>query len=89
VLDEFVEYFKENPKLEVALQGHTDNRGDPTVNMVLSQNRAKTVADYLSRSVSERRITYKGFGETVPIATNDTEEGRAKNRRTVFVVTSK
>lgn len=90
VLNEFSEYLKENPHLHVALQGHTDNKGDPGSNMILSENRAKTVSDYLlSLSIDKSRITFKGFGETKPIASNVSEEGRAKNRRTVFVVTSK
>jgi outer membrane protein OmpA-like peptidoglycan-associated protein len=90
VLDEFIDYLKQNPGLRVALQGHTDNVGNPQANMVLSENRAKAVFNYLtSHSISNARITYKGYGETKPIADNNTEEGRAKNRRTVFVVTSK
>ncbi len=90
VLDEFIEYLKVNPKLIVAIQGHTDNIGKPADNMILSQNRAKAVADYLvSHAISPSRISHKGFGETVPVAGNDLEKGRAKNRRTVFVVTSK
>ncbi len=90
VLHEFSDYLKENPNLNVALQGHTDNVGNPTDNMTLSQNRAKAVADYLlSLNISKTRITFKGYGETQPITSNTTEEGRAKNRRTVFVVTSK
>jgi outer membrane protein OmpA-like peptidoglycan-associated protein len=90
VLDEFIDYLSQNPYLRVALQGYTDNVGNPGDNMILSENRAKAVYDYLiSHSVSSTRVTYKGFGETKPIADNNTEEGRAKNRRTVFVVTSK
>ncbi len=90
VLAEFIEYLQQNPKLNVALQGHTDNVGNPASNMVLSENRAKAVFEYLvSNSIDRSRVSYKGFGETKPIADNSTEAGRAKNRRTVFVVTSK
>jgi outer membrane protein OmpA-like peptidoglycan-associated protein len=89
VLDEFKEYLRENPKISVALQGHTDNVGNPEANMLLSENRAKAVYDYLSASIEKTRLSYKGFGETKPIADNDTQQGRAKNRRTVFVVISK
>ena len=90
VLEEFSIYLNENPQLHVALQGHTDNVGDPLSNMTLSENRAKAVADYLiSLSIDKSRITSKGFGETKPIADNNMEVGKAKNRRTVFVVTSK
>ena len=90
VLDEFIIYLKENPRLNVVLQGHTDNVGNPADNMILSENRAKTVSDYLaSNLINKSRLSYKGYGETKPIASNEKEEGRAKNRRTVFVVTSK
>ncbi len=90
VLDEFADYLKTNSVLRVALQGYTDNVGNPQSNMVLSENRAKAVFDYLvSRKILETRLSYKGFGETRPIASNAFEQGRAKNRRTVFVVTSK
>jgi outer membrane protein OmpA-like peptidoglycan-associated protein len=90
VLDEFIDYLRQNPGVNVALQGHTDNVGSPADNMKLSENRAKAVYDYLvSNSISSSRVSYKGFGETKPIADNNTAEGRAKNRRTVFVVTSK
>jgi outer membrane protein OmpA-like peptidoglycan-associated protein len=58
--------------------------------MVLSENRAKAVLQYLeSKGINKTRLTAKGFGETKPIASNTTEEGRAKNRRTVFLVNSK
>lgn len=90
VLDEFVDYLKQNKKLQVALHGHTDNIGNPADNLVLSNNRAKAVLDYLaSNGVERSRLSFKGFGETKPISSNATEEGRAKNRRTVFVVNSK
>lgn len=90
VLDEFASYLEENPGLNVELQGYTDNIGNPSDNVILSGNRAKTVYDYLiSHSIKKSRISYKGFGETNPVADNSTEAGRAKNRRTVFVVTSK
>ena len=89
VLDNFAQFLLENPLLKVAINGHTDNVGDPKSNLVLSDNRARTVYDYLvAQSISPARISYKGFGEALPVAPNDTEEGRAKNRRTVFVVIS-
>ena len=90
VLNEFAEYLMINPKMKLSLQGHTDDIGSPEANMLLSESRAKAVNDYLlSRGIDKERLTYKGFGETRPIASNSTEEGRAKNRRTVFVVTQK
>jgi outer membrane protein OmpA-like peptidoglycan-associated protein len=90
VLNEFADYLNLNPKLKLSLQGHTDDVGSSTDNMVLSENRAKAVFDYLlQRGIVKDRLTYKGFGESQPIASNTTEAGRALNRRTVFVVTQK
>ena len=90
VLDEFSDYLMQNKKLQVALHGHTDNIGNPADNLVLSNNRAKAVFDYLAiKGIDKSRLSFKGFGETKPIASNATEDGRAKNRRTVFVVNSK
>jgi outer membrane protein OmpA-like peptidoglycan-associated protein/tetratricopeptide (TPR) repeat protein len=90
VLNEFADYLKINPKIRLSLQGHTDNVGSPASNMILSEGRAKSVFDYLvSRGIDRTRMNYQGFGETRPIASNTTEDGRARNRRTVFVVTQK
>ena len=90
VLDNFAEFLQENPKVKVAIYGHTDNVGDPSANKQLSLNRAKTVFDYLaSKEISRDRMTYKGFGLSAPVATNQTEQGRSLNRRTEFVITSK
>lgn len=89
VLNDFAEYLKINPRLHVALQGYTDNIGSPADNMLLSENRAQAVFNYLqSRGITAERMSHKGFGETHPIASNSTEEGRSRNRRTVFVVTA-
>lgn len=90
VLDNFSEFLKENPKVKLRLEGYTDNVGASADNMILSNNRAKTVYDYLIQNgIESSRITYKGFGDTKPVASNSTEEGRARNRRTVFVITAK
>jgi outer membrane protein OmpA-like peptidoglycan-associated protein/tetratricopeptide (TPR) repeat protein len=90
VIDAFIEFLNENPTVNIEIQGHTDNVGNDNSNMVLSENRAKSVYDYIiSTGVSTDRLSFKGYGETKPIATNDTEDGRAKNRRTVFVVLKK
>lgn len=91
VLDEFVEYLKNNPSVAIQIQGHTDNVGNPTDNQNLSADRAFTVLEYLrEKGVSKEQIKgYKGFGATQPVASNDTEEGRAKNRRTEFLIVSK
>ena len=86
----FVEFLEENPKVKVEIQGHTDNIGDDNSNLKLSQQRAKSVYDYvISQGVDASRISYKGYGESRPIADNKTEAGRAKNRRTVFVILAK
>ncbi len=90
VLDNFSDFLKENPSIKLELQGHTDNVGNADDNFTLSNNRAKTVFDYLVKNgIASGRLTYKGFGDTKPVASNATEEGRARNRRTVFVVTAK
>ncbi len=90
VIDEFIAYLKDNPALKADIQGHTDNVGNDGDNMQLSKNRAKTVYDYvLQNGISASRVSHHGYGETKPRATNDSEEGRAQNRRTVFVITSK
>lgn len=90
IIIDFSNYLKENPKLKVALHGHTDNIGDPLKNLKLSEERAKSVYDFLvSNGISRDRLSYKGFGETKPIDENNTSEGRSKNRRTEFVILSK
>jgi outer membrane protein OmpA-like peptidoglycan-associated protein len=90
ILDDFAKYLKETPRMRVAINGHTDNVGNDQDNMVLSENRAKTIYEYLlSQNIDKARLSYKGFGATKPISSNSTEDGRARNRRTVFVVTAK
>jgi outer membrane protein OmpA-like peptidoglycan-associated protein len=77
----------ENPSLRIRLNGHTDNVGSDSDNLNLSSNRAKAVYDYLvTAGIAASRLNYKGFGETMPIDTNDTPEGRQNNRRTEFEV---
>ena len=69
------------------MSGHTDNVGDKKSNQLLSENRAKAVYDYLVKNgIPADRLTTKGYGDTQPIANNDTEAGRAENRRTEFKV---
>lgn len=90
LMGEFATYLNQNPKMKVAIHGHTDNVGSPADNLKLSENRAKAVHDILVEGgVSVSRLAYKGFGETKPIADNSSKEGRAENRRTEFVITSK
>jgi len=90
VIDEFFDFLNDNTTLKISIQGHTDNVGNDDDNLKLSQNRAKAVYDYLlEKGIDPQRISYKGFGESKPIATNDTESGRARNRRTEFVIIGK
>jgi outer membrane protein OmpA-like peptidoglycan-associated protein/tetratricopeptide (TPR) repeat protein len=85
---EFLIYFmSRNPDMRVQIQGHTDNVGTEADNLNLSQKRAESVRNYLvSQGIDAGRIQAKGFGESKPVATNETEEGRAQNRRTEFTV---
>lgn len=90
IIDLFVEFLTENPTIKVEIQGHTDNIGDDNANQVLSEKRAQSVYDYvISKGIKASRLRYKGYGENSPIASNDTAEGRAKNRRTVFLIYEK
>ena len=90
VLALFIEFLKDNPTVKVEIQGHTDNVGNDDANMKLSQQRAKSVYDYVvAKGIPASRLRYKGYGETQPIADNSTEIGRAKNRRTVFLIYEK
>jgi outer membrane protein OmpA-like peptidoglycan-associated protein/tetratricopeptide (TPR) repeat protein len=88
-LDKLVTLLKNNAKMKIEISGHTDNAGTPAYNLTLSQNRAKAVYDYLLQNgIPAARLTYAGYGLTKPVDSNDTEEGRAKNRRTEFKVLS-
>jgi len=90
VLNQLIEFLELNSSLSIQIQGHTDAIGNDAANLILSENRAKSVYDYLiANHVPASRLTFKGYGETQPLATNDTEEGRALNRRTCFVITRK
>lgn len=82
-LDKLVGLLQNNPSLRIELGGHTDDVGADAANLALSEQRAKAVRSYvLSKGIDAARITAKGYGETMPIASNDTEEGKAQNRRT-------
>jgi outer membrane protein OmpA-like peptidoglycan-associated protein len=86
-LAKLVQLLRANPSLRIELGGHTDNVGGHAANMALSDRRAKAVRDHLiDQGIDAARITAKGYGETRPVATNDTEEGRALNRRTEVTV---
>lgn len=89
ILEGFSDFLKANKSLKVTIQGHTDNVGDDDANLALSEARAKAVLDYLvGTGIAGNRLSSKGFGETKPIADNGTETGRAKNRRTEFLINS-
>ena len=86
-LNSLAEKLKQKTEWNLLLSGHTDNDGDDDANMILSKNRSETVKSYLiSRGISESRIKVNYFGETKPVANNNTSEGRRKNRRVEFVI---
>lgn len=88
-LDKIVLLLTENPNLKIEIDGHTDNIGLEKDNLLLSNNRAKTVVSYLlSKGIANSRLAYKGFGAAKPIADNTTEAGKAQNRRTELSVIS-
>lgn len=81
-LTQVAQSMNEYPNSLIDVYGHTDSTGSDAYNQTLSENRARTVANYLiSQGVSAARIRSQGFGETLPVASNDAEEGRMKNRR--------
>ncbi len=85
ILDEVVDYMKANPDVKMEIQGHTCNLGTAAYNLKLSDKRANTVRDYLvGKGIAADRLTAKGYGLTTPVAPNDKEENRAKNRRVEF-----
>ena len=87
IITDFAGFLKENPRVNVAIHGHTDSAGDAAANMILSNDRAKSVYDFLIKSgINASRLSYKGFGQTKPVVSNENEEGRSKNRRTEFVI---
>jgi hypothetical protein len=82
-LDKLVSFLTDNPALQIEIEGHTDNQGTDAYNLDLSMKRARSVYNYLlDRGISENRLSFKGYGESKPVCPNDTEEGRALNRRT-------
>ena len=86
-LDKLASFLTENIGLHTQINGHTDNVGSETDNQLLSENRAKSVVEYLiSVGIDQKRLKYKGFGEAQPVSTNETKEGRRLNRRTEFVL---
>ena len=89
-LDRLVQIMNENPTMEIELAGHTDNIGNPSSLIVLSQNRVGAVKKYLvSKGINAARITGQGYGSKQPLVKNDTEENRGKNRRVEFRIIKK
>ncbi|HNX86762.1 MAG TPA: OmpA family protein [Bacteroidales bacterium] len=87
-LEKLETYMKTNPSLKIEIGGHTDNVGGLEYNMELSANRANAVCVWLTgRGIDPERLTCKGYGMSRPVASNETEEGRAMNRRTEFKIT--
>ncbi|MDQ3049476.1 MAG: OmpA family protein, partial [Bacteroidota bacterium] len=81
---------KNYPGLNIEISGHTDNEGEDTFNLKLSEDRAKNVVTFMiANGINKDRLSYKGFGETRPLVTNDTSANRMKNRRIEFKVLSK
>lgn len=83
-----VKYLKNKPGSRIEIRGHTDNTGKADDNLILSEKRARAVYNYLvSAGIDKKRLTYTGLGQTQPVATNETIEGRQKNRRVEFRIT--
>lgn len=88
-IDKLVTVLNTYPDTDIEIQGHTDSKGADSYNQALSERRAKAVSDYLLASrIDGARITTKGFGESMPKYDNETEEGRAQNRRVEFLITA-
>lgn len=88
-LDKLAEVLKNNPDTNINIYGHTDSKGSDEYNLSLSERRAAAVKSYLvSKGIASSRILTMGVGEKEPIASNDTAEGRAQNRRVEFAITA-
>jgi len=90
LLDEVAQALKDNPTIQVRIEGHTDSQGSDRVNLKLSRKRAQSVRAYLvGKGIDPSRMVAEGYGEGVPIADNRTAGGRAQNRRVEFVITAR
>lgn len=88
-LDRLVKFLNENAKIKIKIEGHTDNVGTNSDNLILSQKRAAAVKQFLSdANIGADRMSSVGFGESKPLAKNDTDEGKAINRRVEFTIIS-
>jgi outer membrane protein OmpA-like peptidoglycan-associated protein/tetratricopeptide (TPR) repeat protein len=89
-LERLIALLNEVSSMKIEISGHTDNKGSDDYNQKLSQSRAKAVVDYLiAHGIDNKRLEFKGFGESQPIVENETEEGRQLNRRTEFKILQK
>jgi len=90
-LERLTKLLNDVPTLKIEISSHTDSKGSDDYNMRLSQSRSETVVNYLinEKKIVKDRLVAKGYGETRPIATNDTDEGRQQNRRSEFEILSK
>ncbi len=89
-LGQLIAFLRENPGVSIEIAGHTDNVGDDKSNQALSESRAKTVYDYLVlNKVPASKLSFKGYGETMPVNDNSTDENRKNNRRTEFKILKK
>ncbi|MFL5773584.1 MAG: OmpA family protein [Flavisolibacter sp.] len=87
-LDRVVKLLNDNPAIEIEMSAHTDSRGSDEYNFKLSDNRARSVMEYIvSKGIAPGRIVSRGYGETKPVATNETDDGRQLNRRVEFKIT--
>jgi outer membrane protein OmpA-like peptidoglycan-associated protein len=88
-IDKLVTVLNNNPDTDIEIQGHTDNTGSDSNNMRLSKQRASAVSDYIkTRGITLRRLNTRGYGESAPNYSNDTEASRAQNRRVEFLITA-
>lgn len=88
-LNKLVEVLHAYPDTDIEIQGHTDSKGADDYNMKLSERRASSVANFLrGKGIASGRVGIKGYGETAPVASNETEDGRAQNRRVDFLITA-
>ena len=86
-LTKLMQFMRRNAEVRIEISGHTDNVGSDSMNQKLSEERANAVADYLfNNGIDKQRVRSVGYGKTRPIDTNDTEQGRANNRRTMFEI---
>jgi OmpA-OmpF porin, OOP family len=81
-LDRLISFLQNNPSLKIDIMAHTDSKGTEEYNLILSQNRANSVVFYLiEKGIDRNRLVATGYGESMPVSDNETEEGRAQNRR--------